>query len=326
MPREVMRNIYRIPVPLPNNPLRELNCYLIRGKDRSLLIDTGFRQETCRRALFDGLRELNVRMEDTDIFLTHLHSDHTGLLPEVASASSRVFIDDLDRDWIVGSTRFELERQEDARFAMAGIPPEMLRIASQTHPGRCFAPDPSFDRYTRLSAGDVLEVGGYRLEVLRTPGHTPSHLCLWMAEQQVMFTGDHVLFDITPNITRWPNLENALGCYLRSLKQVREYDVKTALPAHRATGDFHARVDALLRHHAYRLEECLKVVREEPGLLPFEIAGRMTWRIRAKNWEDFPIPQKWFAVGECLSHLDLLRLEGQVREELADGRLYYYPN
>ena len=65
MPREVMRNIYRIPVPLPNNPLRELNCYLIRGKDRS---DTGFRQETCRRALFDGLQELNVRMEDTDIF------------------------------------------------------------------------------------------------------------------------------------------------------------------------------------------------------------------------------------------------------------------
>ena len=149
MPREVMRNIYRIPVPLPNNPLRELNCYLIRAKDRSLLIDTGFRQETCRRALFDGLRELNVRMEDTDILLTHLHSDHTGLLPEVASATSRVFIDDLDRDWIVGSTRFELERQEDARFAMAGIPPEMLRIASQTHPGRCFAPDPSFDRYTR---------------------------------------------------------------------------------------------------------------------------------------------------------------------------------
>ena len=135
----------------------------------------------------------------------------------MASASSRVFLDDLDRDWIVGSTRFELERQEDARFAMAGIPPEMLRIASQTHPGRCFAPDPSFDRYTRLSAGDVLEVGGYRLEVLRTPGHTPSHLCLWMAEQQAMFTGDHVLFDITPNITRWPNLENALGCYLRRL-------------------------------------------------------------------------------------------------------------
>ena len=117
MTREVMEHIYRIPVPLPNNPLRELNCYLIRGRERSLLIDTGFRQEACRQALFAGLQELGVRMEDTDVLLTHLHSDHTGLLPEVASPESRVYIDDLDRDWIVGRTRFELERQEDDRFA-----------------------------------------------------------------------------------------------------------------------------------------------------------------------------------------------------------------
>ncbi len=56
MPREVMRNIYRIPVPLPNNPLRELNCYLIRGKDRSLLIDTGFRQEPAAGRSSTGCR------------------------------------------------------------------------------------------------------------------------------------------------------------------------------------------------------------------------------------------------------------------------------
>lgn len=325
MPRQVMENIYRIPVPLPNNPLRELNCYLIRGRDRNLLIDTGFRQEACREALFAGLRELEVRMEETDILLTHLHSDHTGLIAEAASPESRVYIDDADRDWIVGTTRFPLEELENQRFSMAGIPPEMLRVAAETHPGRCFAPDPEFHRYTTLSTGDVLEVGGYRLEVIQTPGHTPSHLCLWMAEQQTMFTGDHVLFDITPNITRWPNLEDSLGRYLESLRMVRAYDVKTALPAHRATGDFHARVDALLRHHEYRLNECLKVVQEEPGLLPFDIAGRMTWRIRAKNWDDFPIPQKWFAVGECLSHLDRLALQGQVREEETEGLLRYYP-
>lgn len=325
MTREVMENIYRIPVPLPNNPLRELNCYLIRGKDRSLLIDTGFRQEACREALFSGLKELDVHMEDTDILLTHLHSDHTGLLPEVASPNSRVYIDDLDRDWVTGNTRFELERLENESFALSGIPSEMLKIASETHPGRCFAPDPAFDRYTHLSTGDVLEVGGYRLEAIQTPGHTPSHLCLWMAEQQTMFTGDHVLFDITPNITRWPNLENSLGCYLKSLKMVREYDVKTALPAHRATGNFHERVDELLHHHEYRLGECLKVVKAEPGLLPYDIAGRMTWRIRAKNWHDFPIAQKWFAVGECLSHLDLLKEDGLVTEVLEDGLLHYYP-
>ncbi len=325
MPREVMENIYRIPVPLPNNPLRELNCYLIRGKDRSLLIDTGFRQEPCREALFSGLRELDVHMEDTDVLLTHLHSDHTGLVSEVASPNSRVFIDDLDREWVQGSTRFELERQADEQFAKAGIAQEMLKQVTGTHPGRRFATDPDFDQYVHLSTGDVLEVGGYCLEAIQTPGHTPSHLCLWMAEQQTMFTGDHVLFDITPNITCWPNLENSLGCYLESLKKVRDYDVKTALPAHRATGDFRARVDELLDHHEYRLEECLKVVKANPGQLPLDIAGQMTWRIRAKNWEDFPIAQKWFAVGECMSHLDLLQVRGQVTKELRDGLLYYYP-
>ena len=56
----ISEGLYRIPVPLPGNPLRELNSYLLRGRERSLLIDTGFRQEEGRRALFAGLAELDV--------------------------------------------------------------------------------------------------------------------------------------------------------------------------------------------------------------------------------------------------------------------------
>ena len=37
----ISEGLYRIPVPLPGNPLRELNSYLLRGRERSLLIDTG---------------------------------------------------------------------------------------------------------------------------------------------------------------------------------------------------------------------------------------------------------------------------------------------
>ena len=73
MVTQVAPNLYRIPVPLPGNPLRNLNAYLIRG-DRNLLVDTGFRQEECRTALKAGLAELGVDMANTDIFLTHLHS------------------------------------------------------------------------------------------------------------------------------------------------------------------------------------------------------------------------------------------------------------
>ncbi|MFQ8841382.1 MAG: MBL fold metallo-hydrolase [Clostridium fessum] len=73
--------IWRIGVELPQNPLRELNSYLIKGKEneRDLLIDTGFRREECREALFAGLRALGSSPDRLDILLTHLHSDHTGL-------------------------------------------------------------------------------------------------------------------------------------------------------------------------------------------------------------------------------------------------------
>ena len=82
-------NIYLIPVPLPDNPLRNLNSYVIRaeGGGRHLLIDTGFRRDECRDALLAGLGELDVRLEDTDIFLTHLHSDHTSRTARGSSAS-----------------------------------------------------------------------------------------------------------------------------------------------------------------------------------------------------------------------------------------------
>ena len=57
MVKEIIPNIYSIPVPLPNNPLKELNAYLIKGPDRSLLMDTGFNLPECREALEKGLSE-----------------------------------------------------------------------------------------------------------------------------------------------------------------------------------------------------------------------------------------------------------------------------
>lgn len=72
MPVEnIAKNIYRIPVPLGNTPLKELNAYLIKGDGRYLLIDTGFRREDCRIPLLEGLAEIGVDLEKMDIFLTH---------------------------------------------------------------------------------------------------------------------------------------------------------------------------------------------------------------------------------------------------------------
>ena len=179
-------------------------------------------------------------------------------------------------------------------------------------------------RLTPLRDGDVLRVGSFALETFLVPGHTPGTCRFYLREQGILFTGDHVLFDITPNITSWPEIDDSLGSYIDQLRRVRDRPVRLALPGHRQTGDFRRRVDELLVHHERRLAEALSIIRANPGLCGYEIAGRMKWKIRAADWDSFPLIQKWFATGECLSHLDYLRKRGIVSRIQEGGRLCYY--
>jgi len=325
---EVAENIFRIPVPLPGNPLKELNSYLIRDPERSLLIDTGFRLAACKEALLRGLEELGEDPGAVDIFLTHLHADHSGLSSEIIGDDRLIFInqkdflrlDKLPRDGeLWGEEKWVWNKERDS---LAGMPSEMVDGMEELNPAIRYAP-PGGVSYTVVDEGRVLNAGGYSLRCVSTPGHSPGHMCLWEESSGIMFTGDHVLFDITPNITAWPTVEDSLGDYLESLRKVRDYPVKTALPGHRKTGDFRTRIDELFRHHEVRLAEVECIIRAEPGLVAYEIAGRMRWKIRAVTWDVFPVSQKFFAVGECLSHLDYLRMRGSLVREL-DGGVYRY--
>lgn len=56
---QVAENVYTFKIVLPNNPLKWLNCYVIKG-NKNLLIDTGFNRPECREALLDGMRELDL--------------------------------------------------------------------------------------------------------------------------------------------------------------------------------------------------------------------------------------------------------------------------
>ena len=169
-------------------------------------------------------------------------------------------------------------------------------------------------------------MGEFTLTVLETPGHTPGQICLWMDSEGILFTADHVLFDITPNIAMWPNLDNALGHYLKSLEKIKSLPVKLALPGHRHSGDLHRRIEELFAHHRNRVAETLAIVQGTPGLTAYEIAGQMTWDIRAKSWDEFPLNQKWFAVGEALAHLELLLEEGKLVRTEEDGFFHYQRN
>ena len=84
------------------------------------------------------------------------------------------------------------------------------------------------------------------------------------------------------------------------------------------------RIDELKGHHDRRLAGALAIVAEQPGLTAYEIAGGMAWSIRCRSWEDFPLTQKFFAVGEALAHLDALEARGQVTHRMENGKNRYY--
>lgn len=312
MTEEIMKNLYRLPVTLPDSPLKLLNSYLIKGGERNLLIDTGYKRPECLDSLQGQLAELNVDMSKTDILLTHLHADHTGLAPSVAVPGTRVYLSRAELPWVLKGTREDLWKRDNVEMVRFGFDPEIVRKFLKHAASRDLSPDAGFQDYLPIDDGQAFTCGEYTLRAVLTPGHTPAHMCFWMEEQKTMFTGDHVLFDISPNITSWVNVDDSLGDYLNSLRMIDRYDVQTALPGHRETGDFHARIADLLDHHEQRLAECLDIVKRKPCQSVYDITGQMSWRIRCNSWEDFPLGQKWFAVGEAASHLRHLETRGLV--------------
>ncbi|MDD6239616.1 MAG: MBL fold metallo-hydrolase, partial [Oscillospiraceae bacterium] len=254
MVTKIALGLYAIAVPLPNNPLKNLNAYVVTGS-RNLLIDTGFHQKECRDALLSGLQELGISMEHTDIFLTHLHSDHTGLAPEIRGKDTKIFIGEKDLSHMPGPHSTFRWADSDDRFAAEGFPRDLLAILTEQNPAQGLSPIP-YDGYLPVKPGDVFSYGEHRFTAVHTPGHTPGHMCLWEAETGICLLGDHVLFDITPNITRWMGVSDSLGDYLQALRDIQTLPVTVPLPAHRQVHmDFQARCQQLIAHHGTRCQE-----------------------------------------------------------------------
>ena len=320
----IAQNLWKLDIPLVGNPLKNLNSYLIIGQERSLLIDTGFRQQPCLDAMERQLTEIGVDRDRMDIFLTHLHADHTGLAAILIRDGCQIYIGETDGKLLARTTRSEYWEQVYATYIANGFSREQIEHLWDSNPAQVGGPKNWAPAFELLNEGDCIHYGGHTLRVIDTPGHTPGHVCLYAEEEQWLFSGDHVLFHISPNICRWMTMPDALGSYLESLDKIRDLPVKLLLPAHRAeTGVLSRRVDELKAHHDRRLANTLQVVGETPGLNAYEIAARMTWKIRSRNWDEFPPPQKYFAVGETLAHLDYLALRGKVEATLQNG-IYVY--
>ncbi|MCL1890024.1 MAG: MBL fold metallo-hydrolase [Desulfovibrionaceae bacterium] len=321
---ELLPDFFRLETPLPGSPLKAVNVYLVRG-ERHLLIDNGFNHPLTEQSLLADLRALKADFGRMDFLLTHLHSDHNGLISKLLSRApgAKVLMGRKDGEpyqgWLADKTAWK--RGIFQRFIQYGFPEE--ERGEIRHPGLEGAPDgPFFPDF--LEDGDRLSYGPYTFTVVETPGHTPGQITLYEASRRFYISGDHILGDITPNITAWGGVEDSLGDYLRSLDKVGSLPIERSFPGHRRMiPDTAGRIGELKRHHAVRLEEVLDILRRHGQLDVYQVARRMTWAMRGKNWDEYPLGQKPFAAGEAKSHLDHLKCQGQVFMEERGGILRF---
>jgi hydroxyacylglutathione hydrolase len=140
------------------------NCFLLRrdGSDRALIVDPGDEAEK----LLEAIDALGVSLEG--ILVTHTHFDHVGAVAPVARATGVEV-------WVP-----ELERQ-------------VLADINSFVPWPEFGPFESFEAEHTLSGGEKLELAGFEIDVLSTPGHSPGHVTYSIPDEAVVFSGD-VLF------------------------------------------------------------------------------------------------------------------------------------
>ena len=294
---EIRPDLFRIELPLPRNPLRAANSYVIRGSDRNLIVDTGMNRQECRDALDAGLTDLDLNLERTDVLITHMHADHCGQVSRLLSKGARAYVGRLDAGVMRDGPHWDAMADS---AALNGFPASKLAPAIERHPAKMYGGYGQVE-YTLLGEGDKLAVGDYLFRCIETPGHTAGHICLYEEDRKILISGDHVLGDITPNISSWTSDEDRLGQYLESLDRVARLDVRLVLPGHRRIfEDCKGRIAELKTHHQARADEVLAILDGDP-MTAFDVAARMTWDIRADSFEQFPVAQQWFATGEAVA-------------------------
>ncbi|MFC1822356.1 MBL fold metallo-hydrolase [Thermodesulfobacteriota bacterium] len=174
------------------------NSFLIQGS-KNILIDPGHYQ------LFDHvqnqLSKLNLTTADIDVvILTHCHPDHMEAIKAFTGNSTRITIHQAEMDFISKMTP-----QYGDAFGISDFEPDFL-----------------------LQEGD-LNIGEFTFQVILTPGHSPGSVCLYWADQKVLFTGD-VVFNQGVGRTDVPG---GSGAQLKeSINKISGLDVEYLLPGH----------------------------------------------------------------------------------------------
>jgi len=304
----VIPGVFRLRLPLPWPGVPHCNAWAVAAADGVVLFDTGMHQPGSLAHLERALAMCSLRLEDvTLVVCTHAHSDHCGQAASIVERAGCEL-------WMHPNHEHMTRMAEDPDAVLArrievarqsGVPEEPLRryaresrsresgIAGVIEPDRDLVPGVAIG--TDLGAWTVHE----------TPGHAPSHVCLFQPERRLLISGDHLLGRISLYFD-YGSSPDPVGEFLHSLVVVEALNARVCLPGHgRTFTDVRAHIEGNRTLVRERLDRVLDVVRGEP-LTAFEIVPHVYGDTLS------PANAHWL-LSKILCYLTHLQALGRVR-------------
>jgi glyoxylase-like metal-dependent hydrolase (beta-lactamase superfamily II) len=323
--REPAPGVLRLVLPLPFPGLDRVNAYALTSDDGATLVDCGVYDPSPARdhgwaSLQEAITVAGIRVADVNrLVITHPHVDHYGM-------AARVVTETGCQMWMHEAAAGELQMYSDPGAMVLGLRKMLLDHGVEEddleelvgfEDWRAFVADIVLPTH-EVRGGESFSVGGRSWEVVHTPGHSPSHICLWSPSDRLLISGDHLLASVTPHIDfRRDYGDDPLGDFLASLEVVERLDPALVLPGHgRPFTDGAVRARAVARHHDRRLGAIVQVVRREP-----KTAVQITDEIFGTTLLNF---HRRLALGEALAHLAYLRKRDEVKRFRDDDGKFRY--
>jgi glyoxylase-like metal-dependent hydrolase (beta-lactamase superfamily II) len=231
---KILPGIWRLRLPLPWPGVPHCNAWALAAGDGVVLVDTGMHQPGSMLHLHRALDQARLRIEHVRLIVcTHAHVDHCGQAPPIAEqAGCEVWMHPNHAHHTAAAAdpeRALLRRIEIAR--QSGVPEAPLErwAARRRAQGTGQAGTLTVDRELTEGATVDTDLGAWR--VIETPGHAPSHICLYQPERRLLISGDHLLGRVSLYFDAGYT-PDPVGEFLASLDKVAGLDARLALSGH----------------------------------------------------------------------------------------------
>lgn len=293
--------------------LNHVNCFLAEGENGWIIIDAGLHNESTVRLWEKKLAGKEV----TNIYITHYHPDHFGYAGGLQEKTgAHLSMTEIDEQAALKAWEDDFLNSLAGNYSIAAIPSEIAHQMIENTKGFVPRVTPYPTVHHHFKEGEKVVFGRYEYEVIFTPGHSDGLINFYNKEHHVLFSTDHVLPKITPNISYWFHGDpNPLATYLESLKKVKQLDADFVIPSHGKP--FHGandRIDEIISHHDDRLARTLEYVDKESSV--YEVCHKLFPK-------ELTIHETRFAIGETLSHLEYLRIKGELDRHTKNGQWIY---